>query len=691
MDAVTFTRASQGAFVNQNGVLQGMVANLLQFSEQFDNAAWQKTAVTIEVSNEVAPNNELTAYSFIETTASSNHRIFVSSSVTGQIAFSIHVKNNIGSRFVGLRINLTGTTYAHAVFDLANQTYNTSASVTSAAINSVANGWYRIQMSATTSSFGATPMVYLSNVSTVPLESTIAPSYLGDGTSGIFIWGAQLELGWASTEQLANKNLLSYTEQFDNAYWTKSASSVAQDEIGPDGISLAWTLTSTSTSTQPRIERQSLSLTTSIEHTISIYAKAGTTNWIYIQVVSSATPRVWFDLSNCTVGTEQGGAVGAITDEGTGWCRCSITFSADVSDTLGTIRFVMATTNGQTTIPSVGNTIIILQPQFELGDTLTDYQPIAQPTTSTPLAVNPTSNGLLIEEARTNRILWCRDATQANWVSTNITAAKDQTGVDGVANAASSLTATANDGTCIQTITLASGSRTGSVYLKRITGVGNIYVTLDGTTYSAVDLSDTEWRRIVLSGTVTNPTVGIKLAVSGDAVAMDYGQVEDGAFATTPILTTTATATRSGDNVQMGQRIVPLWWISASGTIFSEYFGNLSGTIFAVNSPVRNQQIISTSVVRFYGGRAGIYADLNVGNVNHMHKTAFSFSDTKYEAITSTNSYGTYTVGQISVGHIEFFIGVQFNLTARLCGCIKRIVYFPKYNNKEQIQELVND
>jgi hypothetical protein len=116
-----------------------------------------------------------------------------------------------------------------------------------------------------------------------------------------------------------------------------------------------------------------------------------------------------------------------------------------------------------------------------------------------------------------------------------------------VANAASSLTATADGGTCIQTITLASGSRTGSVYLKRLTGTGAVQVSLDGSTWSTVDLSADEWRRIVLSGTVTNPVVGVRIATSGDSVAMDFGQVEDGAFATSPVLTTVATATRAGE------------------------------------------------------------------------------------------------------------------------------------------------
>jgi hypothetical protein len=214
------------------------------------------------------------------------------------------------------------------------------------------------------------------------------------------------------------------------------------------------------------------------------------------------------------------------------------------------------------------------QPRFDWASTASTGAGTQADPYIIPLAANPTSNGLLIEEARTNRILWCRDATQTEWVKTNITAAKDQTGIDGVANAASSLTATANDGTCIQTITLASGSRTGSVYLKRITGTGNVQVSLDGSTYSTVDLSASEWRRIVLSGTVTNPTVSLKLAVSGDAVAMDYGQVEDGAWETSPILTTNAAVTRAIDAASISGQNFLSWYNQNGGTFFAEVWTN---------------------------------------------------------------------------------------------------------------------
>jgi hypothetical protein len=217
----------------------------------------------------------------------------------------------------------------------------------------------------------------------------------------------------------------------------------------------------------------------------------------------------------------------------------------------------------------------INQPRFDWSSTArTGAGTIANPFVI-PLLANSTSNGLLIEESRTNRILWCRDATQTDWVKLNVTAAKDQVGVDGVASSASSLTATLANGTCIQTITLASGSRTGSVYLKRITGTGDIQVSLDGTTYTTVDLSNGLWNRIAISATVLNPVVGIRIVTSGDAVAMDFGQVEDGANVTSPILTTTASVIRATEVTQILQPILRLMFkadITNSATEISGTF-----------------------------------------------------------------------------------------------------------------------
>jgi hypothetical protein len=60
-----------------------------------------------------------------------------------------------------------------------------------ASILPVGNGWYRCSITATaTITASASSTIRLSNVSTSGL-----PAYAGDGTSGLYIWGAQLEAG----------------------------------------------------------------------------------------------------------------------------------------------------------------------------------------------------------------------------------------------------------------------------------------------------------------------------------------------------------------------------------------------------------------------------------------------------------------------------------------------------------------
>ena len=86
-----------------------------------------------------------------------------------------------------------------------------------------------------------------------------------------------------------------------------------------------------------------------------------------------------------------------------------------------------------------------------------------------------------------NRVL-----TNASWTATNITPALNQVGLDGSSNTASSITATAGNGTILQAITSTSATRVQSAYCKRITGSGEIDMTTDGgTTWTAITCTST--------------------------------------------------------------------------------------------------------------------------------------------------------------------------------------------------------
>lgn len=170
--------------------------------------------------------------------------------------------------------------------------------------------------------------------------------------------------------------------------------------------------------------------------------------------------------------------------------------------------------------------------------------------------------GLVPEGSRTNVVLWNRDLTNAAWTASNVTRAKDQVGIDGVANSASSITATANNGTLTQAITLASSQRFQSAFIKRLNGVGAISMSMDGgSTFTGVNAGQA-WSRVSIPAqTLANPSVVFKLGTSGDKIAVDFVQNEDGPNASTPMLVTTAAFTRSQDLFNLG-----LGWLNVNAS-----------------------------------------------------------------------------------------------------------------------------
>lgn len=162
-----------------------------------------------------------------------------------------------------------------------------------------------------------------------------------------------------------------------------------------------------------------------------------------------------------------------------------------------------------------------------------------------------TLEGYFAEPSRVNNCLWNRDLTNVAWTNTNITASKTATGLDNVSNSATRLTAAAADATITQLLTAATGTRTLSAYIKRVSGTGTISLTRNGGT-NWTDITSSlvtgSWVLVQMTSDVgANPTVGIKIVTSGDVIDVDCVQDENGAWATSPIPTTTAAVTRNAD------------------------------------------------------------------------------------------------------------------------------------------------
>lgn len=295
-----------------------------------------------------------------------------------------------------------------------------------------------------------------------------------------------------------------------------------------------------------------------------------------------------------------------------------------------------------------------------------------------------TDKGLLIEAAATNVVIQNRDLTQAAWVTASMTAAKDQIGVDGVANSASSITSTGANGTILQTDVLGSSSRCVSAFVKRITGTGTIQLTGDGATFTTIAVTS-DWTRVNLAAaTVVNPVTGFKIVTSGDKVAVDFVQNETGPIVTSPILTGAAAVTRSLDSVLM-RPLLPSWFNPLEGTIFAEVSlpnvnTGIAQTLFSFDDNSNNNRIqpresggtVSTIVVTATATQA------NTGNAvavvaNTPFKVATAYRSNSFNTASSGGSFGTLdSAGTVpTVTQFRFGNGVSSPIN----GYIKAFAY----------------
>jgi len=165
--------------------------NLVTYSEDFSNAAWPKTNVSVTSDAAVSPDGAANADFLIEGVSTSQHllrRINSPEFTPDQIySYSVFAKRN--GRDIQLLLFKTST-FASAKFNLTSGEVD-SVSAGSAEIKDFGNGWYKCSVTGTCPS-GASGGSF---VDVSLLDGSFSTSYTGDGVSGAYIYGAQLEAG----------------------------------------------------------------------------------------------------------------------------------------------------------------------------------------------------------------------------------------------------------------------------------------------------------------------------------------------------------------------------------------------------------------------------------------------------------------------------------------------------------------
>jgi len=227
---ITFTRSTTGTFVGSNGLIQtaaidaprfdydpatlapkGLLmeeqrTNLLLYSDQFNNAAWQTTNADMTDGSQRmfgSPDGGISAeqMSGLEEPAgeASCSQIAVASATLGTTyTFSVYLRSvsptDYGSTYTSARIGLGGTAFVTnpyiSINFLTGVVTTTNGSPVSSSAVSAGNvsgdggyPWFRVTITGTTD---------VADGSVAP-DIRLAPLGFFDITSGIIIWGAQLE------------------------------------------------------------------------------------------------------------------------------------------------------------------------------------------------------------------------------------------------------------------------------------------------------------------------------------------------------------------------------------------------------------------------------------------------------------------------------------------------------------------
>ena len=707
---ITFSRGSNATLTGPDGLIQWAPNNLLTFSEQFDNAAWSKVNATITANTIAAPDGTTTADRLVN---------------TGLWGLDQAATLVAGIRYViSVWVKSGGT--GKDTFILYGD--GTQASGTLTATSS----WVRVEHSFVATVSGARGNGIFRDSSNNPVD--------------IYLWGAQLELGSAATTYNSTtvKNLLGFSESFDNAAWTKTRVSIvtgAQANPVNGAFNAQKLMESTAAGTHPA----SLTFTsTAIPYTLSIYAKAAERNWVYISHLTTANAFASFDLSTGVIGTVASAATATIQDLGNGWYRCAISFTATAGS--GPVAFYPATADGINSYTGDGNSgVYIYGAQLSDSASLDPYvpTPAAAPSSTAyygprfdydPVTLQP--KGLLVEEARTNLALYSEQFDNAAWTKSGATITANATvSPDGTTNA-DKLVENTSTGVHVltQNVNMTSGvSYTFTVFAKAaersrlffersnatltsytalVDLAGGTVVSTTGTVTASITAVGSDWYRIsltVLAAATASGGVQVDLVSTGSTVNYTgngtsgvflYGaQLEAGAFATSYIPTVASTVTRSADVATINGSLFSQWYGRSEGTFVAGFDMAGGSAAFANNRAVLVARESATSSHNIYNGSGQVTGWTVVSGVDQAFLTtgalaadtvtnmAYAYKANDFAASRNGGTVATDTSGTLPSPTV---LGICSNSANSLflSGHIRSIDYIPARAADFQLQAL---
>ena len=761
---ITFTRASGGSYVGADGLIKlagvnearfdhdpitgeslGLLVeeqrtNLLLRSEEFDNASWNKGNSTVSANSAAAPDGMLTADKLVEAATTSAHSVFSNFAATGAVPATLSVYAKAAERSeVALQI-FEGASLGTAVFNLVSGTIASGSGL----ITPAGNGWYRCSTTVTPPT-GTLVRAFIITA----LGGGI--SYTGDGTSGIYLWGAQLEqsatvgeyipttstinsaprfdhnpttgesLGLLVEEQ--RSNLLVQSENFGTT-WTSFGNTVAINTASaPDGQTTADTLvpnngqgTSGVTQVVPG------GLADSTVYTFSVFIKFAGLTAFNLQFYNKAN--TFFGSRNLNPqtgllsGSEFGGTTSVVAYPN-GWYPLILAnLNSGTGATAPNARIVCSATGDGV------SGAYIWGAQLEAGAFPTSYIPTttAAATRSADVASITGSN---FGTTRTN-LLQRSEEFQTGWTRAGVLAFGSGSVTDAAIAPNGTMTADLiTEDTSVSSVhrvnqgcTVAAGSNTVSIYAKRANGIRNVEINANALTNAKAvfDLGNgavgevsngtasiqsvgNGWYRCSVTGVSAGgtSTLFIQAATDTTAASSTYtGDGTSGIYLWGAQLETGSTATAYIPTTTAAASVFESsWYRQSEGTFLSHYAAGVSGArpLLASNSDA--QERFEQRVVANF--RQGTVTLAGVGNSEYADTGRALVAGTAWKHAIAQNGTTLAIGSELNVAQIaisrspavdRLWVGSFVGTGTFLNGHIRRLTYWPARLPNETLQQI---
>jgi hypothetical protein len=336
---ITFTRASTATYYN--GVTTAKAEENLLLRSQDYSATWTVTNLT-PVTGKTAPDTTSTATEF---TATAANAVLTQgfTAIAGSYTFSVFLRRVTGSGDIQIAADngtwttkvITGT---WARYDV---TQTVAAGSKTAGVRVVTDtdaievwGAQLEQRDAVTSYTPTTTQTITNYIPVLLTAATNAPRFDHNPTTGE-------SLGLLIEEQ--RTNLILRSEEFDNASWTKTASSItANTVIAPDGTLTADLVINQGVVTSLLQQQVSVPASSTTDYYVTIYAKKGTATYFTFNCyyVGAAENNVNFNFDTQVV-TGAPSSDFFMESVGNGWYRCGFRILRDGTGTETAILFRM--------------------------------------------------------------------------------------------------------------------------------------------------------------------------------------------------------------------------------------------------------------------------------------------------------------------------------------------------------------